>query len=150
MPDPKYYEELEVGEQFDCGSRTVSTADVNNYVALSGNTGAAHMSKTAAQEAGFDERVAHGFAIIGIQQGMALDIFKRNGGGLYGYDKTRFIKPIYVGDTINVMVTIDDLEDYDAQNGMITFKREVYKEGDDEPSLFAISKHLVAKKHPDD
>lgn len=148
MPDPKYYEELDIGEEFDCGGRTLSAADINNYVALSGNTGGAHMSEEAAEEAGFDGQVVHGFAVMAIQQGLALDIFKRNGGGLYGYDKIRFIKPVYVGDTINVKVTVDDLEDYDEQNGMVTFKREVYKKGDDDPSLFAISKHLIAKKEP--
>jgi len=146
MPDPKYYEEMSVGEEFDCGGRTLSTADINNYVALSGNTGSAHMNEVAAKEAGFDGQVVHGFAAVAIQQGMALDIFKRNGGGLYGYDKIRFIKPLYVGDTLNLKVTVEDLEDYDEDNGMITFKRELYKEGDEDPSFFAISKHLIAKQ----
>lgn len=149
MADPKYYEEIEEGETIDCGGRTLSTADVNDYIALSGNTGGAHINKVAAQEAGFDERVVHGFAVVAIQQGMALDTFKRNGGGLYGYDKIRFIKPLYVGDTLNLTVTVEELEDYDEQNGLITFKREMYKEGEDDPAFFAISKHLIAKKNPD-
>lgn len=146
MPDPKYYEEMSVGGEFDCGGRTLSAADINNYVALSGNIGSAHMNEVAAAEAGFDGQVVHGIAVIAIQQGMALDTFKRNGGGLYGYDKMRFIKPVYVGDTINVKVTVENLEDYDEDNGMITFKREVFKEGEEDPSVFAISKHLIAKQ----
>jgi acyl dehydratase len=150
MPSPKYFEELEEGTTYECGGRTLSAADLNSYISLSGNTGGAHVNKVVAQEAGFDERVVHGLAIVAIQQGMALDIFKRNGGGLYGYDKIRFIQPVYVGDTLNLKVTIEELEDYDEQNGLVTFKREMFKHGADDPAFFAISKHLAAKKNPGD
>lgn len=146
MPSPKYFEELQEGDTFDCGGRTLSTADINSYISLSGNTGGAHVDREAAREAGFEERVVHGFAVVAIQQGMALDVFKRNGGGLYGYDKIRFIKPVYVGDTLRLTVTIEALEEYDERNGLVTFKREMYKVGDDDPAFFAISKHLAAKR----
>lgn len=143
--DAKYYEELQEGDSFEVGGRTISSADVNNYISLSGNTGGAHVNKDAAEAAGFDERVVHGFAVMAIQQGLALDVFKRNGGGLYGYDKIRFIKPIYVGDTIAVQVTVEEKEDYDDDNGLVTFKREVFKD-DEDLALIATSKHLVAKQ----
>ena len=46
-------------------------------------------------------------------------------------------------------MTIDALEDYDDRNGLVTFKREMFKFGEDDPAFFAISKHLAAKRDPD-
>ena len=144
MVQTKPFEDLEVGESYDVGGRTVSTADLNSYIAMSGNIGQGHVNKLKAQEAGHPERVVHGFAVMAIQQGLALPVFQRPGGGLYGYDKIRFTHPVYVGDTINVVVTVEEKEDYDDDRGLVSFKREVYNQ-DGELVVFAISKHLVAK-----
>lgn len=143
------YEELTVGDSFDVGGRTLSPADLNNYIALSANNGQGHVNKLAAQEAGHRERVVHGFVVMAIQQGLSHAVFQRPGGGLYGYDRIRFTQPVYVGDTIELTITVDEKEEYDEDRGLVSFKREVFNQ-DGDLVVIATSKHLVAKGEPDD
>ena len=63
----------------------------------------------ATQPAG--QRIAHGTLILSVAVGMtAGDINPRSMS--YGYDKIRFIKPVFIGDTITVTAVIAEKSDH--------------------------------------
>jgi acyl dehydratase len=144
----KWFDELEVGDVYECGGRTINAADFNQYISLAGNYGQLHVNKKAAQERGHDERVAHGFAIMGMVNQMGVKMYKRPGGGLYGYDKIRFIKPIHLGETIEIEVEITEKEEFRDNIGKVHSERTAYND-DGEAVIYAEAIHLVAKESYD-
>jgi acyl dehydratase len=63
----------------------------------------------ATQPAG--QRIAHGTLILSVAVGMtAGDINPQSMS--YGYDKIRFIKPVFIGDTITVTAEITEKSDH--------------------------------------
>ena len=50
----------------------------------------------------------------------------------YGYDRLRFIKPVYIGDTIRCKVTISDKRDFKKPElGTVVEKVEVFNQRDE-------------------
>ena len=50
----------------------------------------------------------------------------------YGYDRLRFIRPVFIGDTIRVIATIADKRDHPkrAESGIVAEKIEVLNQHD--------------------
>jgi acyl dehydratase len=54
----------------------------------------------------FKQRIAHGTLIFSVAVGMTASLINPVAFS-YGYDKLRFIKPVFIGDTIRAKVTIN-------------------------------------------
>lgn len=59
----------------------------------------------------FGQRIAHGTLVFGVAAGMTAGDVNPEAFS-YGYDRVRFIKPVFIGDTIHVNVTVKDKRDY--------------------------------------
>jgi acyl dehydratase len=59
----------------------------------------------------------------------------------YGYDRLRFIKPVYIGDTIYTVRTVLEKTSKSETQGLIRFAYEIYKTGDPE-ELVVYCEHL--------
>ena len=63
------------------------------------------------EEAGLRGRIAHGTLIISIAVGMTAGDVNPQAMS-YGYDRIRFIKPVYLGDSITVQTEIIKIADH--------------------------------------
>jgi oxepin-CoA hydrolase/3-oxo-5,6-dehydrosuberyl-CoA semialdehyde dehydrogenase len=104
-PFRKYFEELEIGETLVTHRRTVTESDVVNFAGISGDFFYAHMDDIAARESIFERRVAHGYFVISAAAGLFVDPAPGPVLANYGLEGLRFVKPVYVGDTIQVRLT---------------------------------------------
>jgi len=104
-PFRKYFEELEVGETLVTHRRTVTESDIVNFAGISGDFFYAHMDDVAAKESLFERRVAHGYFVIAAAAGLFVDPAPGPVLANYGMESLRFVKPVYVGDTISVKLT---------------------------------------------
>jgi acyl dehydratase len=59
----------------------------------------------------FKKRIAHGTLIFTLAIGLTAD-FINEVAMTYGYDRLRFIKPVFIGDTIKVSVNIKDKREH--------------------------------------
>ena len=59
----------------------------------------------------FGQRVAHGTLIFSIAVGMTAGAVNPRAFS-YGYDRLRFVKPVFIGDTITTRVTISEKRDH--------------------------------------
>jgi acyl dehydratase len=78
----------------------------------------------------FKRRVAHGTLILSVGIGMtAVDI--NPVAFSYGYDRVRFIRPVFIGDTITVKATIVEKRDYPKlpDHGYVVEQVEVFNQG---------------------
>jgi oxepin-CoA hydrolase/3-oxo-5,6-dehydrosuberyl-CoA semialdehyde dehydrogenase len=105
-PFRKPFHELALGDTFTSGEREVTTADIEAFAALSGDTFYAHMSDAeAARNPLFGSRVAHGYFLISAAAGLFVDPAYGPVLGNYGLDNLRFVKPAKPGDRIKVRLT---------------------------------------------
>jgi oxepin-CoA hydrolase/3-oxo-5,6-dehydrosuberyl-CoA semialdehyde dehydrogenase len=104
-PFRKYYDELQIGETLITHRRTVTEADIVNFAGLSGDTFYAHVDDIAAKESLFGARVAHGYFVLAAAAGLFVDPAPGPVLANYGLEGLRFVKPVYIGDTIQVRLT---------------------------------------------
>jgi acyl dehydratase len=101
----RWFEDYEVGERRTTVGRTITEADIVLHAGQTGDFFPHHMDAewTATQPIG--ARIAHGTLVLSIAVGMtAGDINPQSMS--YGYDRIRFVKPVFIGDTITVTADV--------------------------------------------
>lgn len=104
-PFRKHFEELDIGETFHTGTRTISEQDIESFAKLSGDFFYAHMDDAAAKASLFGQRVAHGYFVLAAAAGLFVDPAPGPVVANYGLERLRFIAPVLIGDTIQVRIT---------------------------------------------
>lgn len=102
----KDLKEMRVGDTFKTAARTVTETDIVLFAGLTGDYHPAHTDDEYAKKMSlFRKRVAHGFLVLSICNGLLV----RSGvidmevkGLLLGINNVKFLKPVSIGDTIRV------------------------------------------------
>lgn len=104
----QYFEEFEVGQKMISPGRTITESDVVGFAGLSGDFNQIHTDEQYAATSPFGARVAHGLLGLSIASGLALRTGVLEGTVMAFREITswKFIKPIYLGDTIHVEMEI--------------------------------------------
>ena len=150
-PFRKHFEELEVGEVWTTHRRTVTEADVVNFAGLSGDYFYAHTDAISAGDSFFGRRVAHGYLVISMAAGLFVDPAPGPVLANYGLDGLRFVKPVYIGDTIRVRLacktkTAKDDREGEVPQGVVAWDVEVTNQ-DEEPVAVYTVLTLVRRLH---
>lgn len=133
-PFRKYFEDLNVGEQWITAKHTVTVADIVNFANVSGDHFYAHTDETALEGTTFEGRVAHGYWVLAKAAGLFVEAKKGPVLLNYGIDECRFTKPVYPGMTIGVRFTVKEKVDQekkseeDIAKGIVKFLVDVYDE----------------------
>jgi len=93
-------------------SKTVSEADVYMFAGITGDLDPNHVDEEFCRRTSLGHRVAHGALIVGYMSAASskiLEDFERPMVSV-GYDRIRFLKPVYLGDTINVEYVIKSVD----------------------------------------
>ena len=155
-PFRKYFEELEIGETLITHRRTVTESDVVSFAGISGDFFYAHMDDIAARESLFEKRVAHGYFVLSAAAGLFVDPAPGPVLANYGLEGLRFVKPVYIGDTIQARLTCKQKtvkEDREGQipQGVVHWDVEVTNQ-DGEPvavyTILTLVKRQVAAGSP--
>lgn len=99
-------------------SRTITTADVVLYASLSGDTNPVHLDDRYAAKTRFGRRIAHGMLVAGLVSAV-LGTKLPGPGAIYAGQTIRFLKPVYLGDTITATATIIS---YDPERGRMVLE----------------------------
>jgi acyl dehydratase len=88
----------------------------------------------------FGKRIAHGTLIFSIAIGLTAD-FVNEASMTYGYDRLRFTKPVFIGDTISVSVTIKESKDHKKPGfGLVTELVEAFNQHEE---LVMVCEHIL-------
>ncbi|HZS61235.1 MAG TPA: phenylacetic acid degradation bifunctional protein PaaZ [Gemmatimonadaceae bacterium] len=118
-PFRKYFEEIEIGETLHTHRRTITEADIVNFAGLSGDFFYVHMDDIGAKDSIFEKRVAHGYFVLSAAAGLFVDPAPGPVLANYGLENLRFVKPVYVGDTIQVRLTCKQKTAKEDKEGQI-------------------------------
>ena len=152
-PFRKYYDEIEVGETLITGTRTVTEKDISDFAAISGDHFYAHMNDAAAKESIFGARVAHGYFVVSAAAGLFVDPAPGPVIANYGLENLRFVKPVYIGDTIQVRLTCKqktakDTPEGGVPQGVIAWDVEVSNQDAEPVAVYTIL--TLVKRTPTD
>lgn len=103
--EERYYEDYKVGAGRVSLGRTITEADIVLHAGQTGDFYPHHMDAQWCSDNGFGQRVAHGTLILSVAAGMVADAVNPRAFS-YGYDRVRFVRPVYLGDTIRVRTEI--------------------------------------------
>jgi oxepin-CoA hydrolase/3-oxo-5,6-dehydrosuberyl-CoA semialdehyde dehydrogenase len=142
-PFRKYFEELEIGETLHTHRRTVTEADVVSFAGISGDFFYVHMDDVGAKDSIFERRVAHGYFVLSAAAGLFVDPAPGPVLANYGLENLRFVKPVYIGDTIHVRLTCKQKtvkEDREGQipQGVVAWDVEVANQRDEPVAVYTI------------
>lgn len=105
-----HFEDYELGHIRVTTGRTITETD---FVVHAGHTGdffPHHMDAEFAKTTPFGQRVAHGTMVFSIGVGLTASLINPVAFS-YGYDRLRFVRPVFIGDTIHTCITISSKED---------------------------------------
>lgn len=105
MEHAVYFEDYEIGETRMTSGRTITETD---FVVHAGHTGDFFPHHTDAEfmkTQPFGQRIAHGTMTFAIGVGLAASRVNPLAFS-YGYDRLRFVRPVFIGDTLRTRLSI--------------------------------------------
>ncbi len=89
-------------------SKTISEIDVYDFARLSGDYNPVHVNKEAAEKSIFGKQIVHGM-LAGSLFSNVIGMEMPGPGTIYMEQDLRFLKPVYIGDTITACVEISEI-----------------------------------------
>lgn len=124
-----FYEDYEVGLTRETIGRTITETDIVMHAGQTGDFYPHHMDAEWCKTQEFKQRIAHGTLIFSVGIGMSAGEINPEAFS-YGYDRLRFIKPVFIGDTIRVRVTVKEKREYPKRpdHGIVVELCEVFNQ----------------------
>ncbi len=147
MIQSRYFEQYENASVRESLGRTITETDVVLHAGQSGDFYPHHMDAEWCKTQEFKQRVAHGTLVFTIAIGLiALDINPE--AFTYGYDHLRFIKPVFIGDTLHARVTVKEKRDAlkRPDYGIVVELVEAFNQRQE--TVLACEHLLMVKKRP--
>lgn len=106
----KFFEEFYQGQEFITAGKTVTEADLVIYTGLSGDYNPLHVDEEYARKTAYKGRIAPGFLGLAMASGLysRLGIFDGTIIAFAGIDSWRFLRPIFINDTITVRLKVTE------------------------------------------
>lgn len=140
-----YFEEYEIGQRWVSPGRTVTEADVVNFAGLSADFFPLHVDKEFAAKTRFGQRIAHGFLVMSMATGMVpADPEKVE--ALYGIDKMRFLRPVFIGDTVHIEMEVIGLKERADGSGVVDFQQNIVNQNGE--AVISNTYRLLMRKRP--
>ena len=146
--ESNYFEDLNIGQKFYIPSRTMTDALFSAFQLASGDNHPIHYDLEYCKRRGHQGLVAHGFqTLIQTAPGAGWFPFVVSD-SLVGFlaQSSRFLKPVYGGDTLYSMLEIMALEEQ-RSTGVVTMKSTVHNQNR-ELVLDGEQKFLLKKRDP--
>ncbi len=136
-------------QTFDVGckvsfSKTVGESDIYLFAGITGDLSPNHVDREFMKKTAYGRRIAHGSLLIGFMSTastMILEKYPAENQDMtpvsLGYDRIRFLKPVFINDTITVNYEIEAI---DREKNRSLSNIEITNQHDE---LVAVAKHIL-------
>lgn len=144
----EYFEDYKEGFERKTFGRTITETDILVHAGHTGDYFPHHVDKEWCATQDFKERIAHGTLVFSVAIGMTATTINPHAMS-YGYDRLRFIRPVFIGDTIKVTARIGEKRANPKRNthGFVSEAIEVQNQRG-ETVLVCDHIYLVARRTP--
>ncbi len=123
-----YWEQWEVGAEYESPARTVTEADIVAFAGLSGDYNPLHVDEEHCKQTIFGTWIAHGPLVYAIAAGLLfqLHLYDDTLIAFLGFEDLRFTKPVKPGDTIRARIRVlEKRETSHAERGVMKRRLQV-------------------------
>lgn len=95
-------------------SRTISESDVYLFAGITGDMGPNHTNDSYMKGSEYGQRIAHGALTLSLSSTCSTKLIEKMGNPPvvnYGYERVRFIKPVFFGDTVTVTYVVKEIDE---------------------------------------
>jgi acyl dehydratase len=144
----RYFEDYSAGETRRSVGRTITEADIVLHAGQTGDFFPHHMDAAWAATQPFGQRIAHGTLILSVAVGMTAEDINPQAMS-YGYDSIRFIKPVFIQDTITVTAEIVSMSDHPRRPQTHGYVNELVTVTNDRDETVLVLTHIyLVNKRP--
>lgn len=129
-----YWEEWEIGAEFESPARTVTETDIVMFAGLSGDYNPLHVNEEHCKNTQFGTRIAHGPLVYAIAAGLIfqLHLYDDTLIAFLGFDSLKFTNPVKAGDTIHAKLKVlEKRESSRADRGIMKRQLQVFNQRGD-------------------
>lgn len=121
-----YFEDLEIGQEIISPSRTVTESDVVSFGCLTADFNPLHMDANFAESTQFGQRIAHGLLPLSWAGGFSAQTGAFTGTTIAFLELSswKFLKPVFLGDTIHLKIIIEELVETSKLDKGIVVRQE--------------------------
>ena len=123
-------------------TKTVSESDVFQFAGLTGDFSPNHVNKVYMEKSSYGRLMAHGALLVGFMSTVSTMAIAHCRDAeetpvAVGYDRIRFLKPVFLGDTVSTVYRISEI---DIERRRSTAQIEVTNQDTD---LVAVGSHIL-------
>ena len=104
-------------------SKTITEYDIYGFAGITGDFNPVHINRVESKKSIFGQQVAHGMLVSSLFS-TVIGTLMPGAGSIYLSQNSRFLKPVYIGDTITVYVSIKEIGD----KGRARLKTDAYNQ----------------------
>lgn len=127
-----WFDELEVGQRFDHAiRRTVTETDNLLITTLTHNPAQLHLDAEYMKDSEYGRVLANSCFTLGLMVGVSVgDTTLGTAVANLGWDEVRFPKPVFVGDTLNIVTEVLELRGSKSRPdaGIVTFLHQAFNQ----------------------
>lgn len=118
------FDRLQPGTRWVSRGRTITETDIVQFAGLTGDWFPLHTDREYAAQTAYGARIAHGLLVLSVAAGL-VPLPPESIVALYGMDRVRFTRPVFIGDTIHVEVRVARKDARGADRGLLTIVLDV-------------------------
>jgi len=121
-----YFDDVEVGQEWESPGRTLTEADIVHFAGLSGDFNPIHMDHEYARTTPFRRPIAHGLLTLALTSGLSVQCPPMRTLALVAIRDWQFREPVFIGDTLRVRSKVLAKEPRGrGRRGLITWLRQI-------------------------
>ncbi|MGI0081182.1 MAG: MaoC family dehydratase [Nitrososphaerales archaeon] len=124
-----FYEDFEIGRQFESRARRVSNSDIQRFAEVTGDLNRLHVDEEYAKSTIFRRPIAHGMFTLSLALGLwySLDLTRESMIAFMGITDVSFQAPVYADDMIHLSSTVASRRESRSRPaaGLVTFRDEM-------------------------
>src|SRR6516225_4671783 len=120
-----YFDDVEVGQQWESPGRTLTETDIVNFAGLSGDFNPIHIDHEFARSTPFRRPIAHGLLVLSMCSGLGLYSPPMRTLAILELREWHFREPVFIGDTGRLRSKVLGKEVRGrGRRGIITWQRQ--------------------------
>src|SRR2546430_15021534 len=124
-----FFDDVEVGQEWESSGRTITEADVVNFAGLSGDFTPIHLDHHSARTTPFRRPIAHGLLVFSVASGLGLYAPPMRTLAILTVREWHFRDPVFPGDTIHVISTVLEKQLRGrGRRGEVTWRRQIFNQ----------------------
>lgn len=125
-PHHLFFDDVEVGQEWESLGRTITETDIVNFAGLSGDFNPIHIDHEFARGTPFRRPIAHGLLVFSMASGLGLYSPPMRTLAFLAIREWHFRDPVFVGDTLRVRSKVVNKEVRGrGRRGEITWQRQI-------------------------